>query len=227
MRIIKRLLFTLVVLSIVFCSGQVALALIGSQAGDDASFTVYPNAPGTKYEGPLTLYFTNKVEYIALSEGDHCVDAGSNCDLYIENCEPENYVCNQEQECEWVPPECKPRECEVFNDVCLEKKVTNEMYIFLRLKKGMSGWAFSGIASDVSVTQVGQQQAAVEDFVAGTVVPLIYGCTPGNCPPALLKSADKVAADDPSLSIEYGEIMINCCDAGSFWILDVVIAVQD
>lgn len=59
MRPIKQLLVVLFVLTMVFFTGQVAFALIGSQAGADGEggITVYPNASGTKYEGPLTIYY--------------------------------------------------------------------------------------------------------------------------------------------------------------------------
>ena len=59
MKSIKGLLFILLILICFFCVGQAAFALIGSQAGDAGGITVYPKAHGTRYEGPLTIYYTN------------------------------------------------------------------------------------------------------------------------------------------------------------------------
>lgn len=66
MRTFKRLLFIVLVLTMVFGFGQMALALVGSASGDTSSLMVYPNAPGTKYEGPLTLNFDDGGMYIFL-----------------------------------------------------------------------------------------------------------------------------------------------------------------
>ena len=59
MKSIKGLFFILLVLTFVFCAGQAAFALIGSQAGDAGGITVFPKAKGTQYDGPLTIYYTN------------------------------------------------------------------------------------------------------------------------------------------------------------------------
>ena len=55
----KRLFCVSFILTMVFCFSQTAFALVGSQAGagGEGGITVYPNAPGTKYEGPLTIYY--------------------------------------------------------------------------------------------------------------------------------------------------------------------------
>jgi hypothetical protein len=66
MKSIKGLFFILFALACVFCVGQAAFALIGSQAGESGGgIIVSPKAHGTRYEGPLTIYYTNPVqEYI-------------------------------------------------------------------------------------------------------------------------------------------------------------------
>jgi hypothetical protein len=55
--IVKRLVFIFLALVMVFAFGQSALALVGSQAGSSGGIIVYPSASGTKYEGPLTIYY--------------------------------------------------------------------------------------------------------------------------------------------------------------------------
>jgi hypothetical protein len=56
----KKLLLILLSTALVLCAAGVTFALVGSQAGDEGSgIQTNPNAPGTKYEGPLTLYFSD------------------------------------------------------------------------------------------------------------------------------------------------------------------------
>ena len=59
MKPIKELLIVLLAIAVVFVFGAPALAAFGSQGGATGAggIQVYPNAPGTKYEGPLTIYY--------------------------------------------------------------------------------------------------------------------------------------------------------------------------
>jgi hypothetical protein len=60
MRNIKSLLFIVLVLTMVFCSGQAAADALGSASGDTPCLQIVGNAAGTKYEGPLTLYYAGE-----------------------------------------------------------------------------------------------------------------------------------------------------------------------
>lgn len=59
MKRFKELLIVLLALAVVFAFGAPALAAFGSQGGATGAggIQVDPNAPGTKYEGPLTIYY--------------------------------------------------------------------------------------------------------------------------------------------------------------------------
>lgn len=59
MRSIKGLLFMLLAIAVVFTFGQPAWAAFGSQGGATGSggIVVDKDAPGTKYSGPLTIYY--------------------------------------------------------------------------------------------------------------------------------------------------------------------------
>ncbi len=207
MRTIKSLFFIVLVLTMVICSGQVALALVGSSSGDTPSLTVYPNAAGTKYEGTLTLYFTKKVEYVV---------PGSDENLKCE-------ILEDEGKCVFKDSEgiLSKTFCYLIDNVCHKKESTDLMYIFLRLRKGSTWYPFSGIAEGTVYTNISAQNAAVELFVEQNVIPVIYrGVDP--LPKALLKSVAQIVSDNESLTEGEG-----CCNEMEFVILDVVIAVQD
>ena len=61
MKPIKGLLIVLLAMAVVFTFGQSALAAFGSQggAGGEGGIEVVKDAPGTKYSGPLTIYYTS------------------------------------------------------------------------------------------------------------------------------------------------------------------------
>jgi hypothetical protein len=67
--IVKRIAFIFLTLFMVFAFGQSAMALVGSEPGTNGSggIVVNPNAPGTKYEGPLTIYYVPDPDHTGFS----------------------------------------------------------------------------------------------------------------------------------------------------------------
>lgn len=169
MKPIKKLLIILLALTMVFTFGQPAFAEFGSQGGSngEGGIQVDPNAKGTKYVGPLTIYYTK---------------------VYMDE---------------------YPYDLEGYT-----------LTFFLRLKRGSQLYAFSGTAGteeDPLPGDVVVLQDAIETFIRTEVIPRIYGCTFGNCPPAELKAYDLLADDDTS----------TCCNDMIYTIVDVTIAVRD
>ncbi|RLB88249.1 MAG: hypothetical protein DRH26_13960 [Deltaproteobacteria bacterium] len=183
MKIFKGLIFSLLMMAMVLSYAHEAVARGSAVApGAEPIIKVFPTAHGTKYSGPLTIYYIfDHIEQKTLINGD-VVDI----DYY-------------------------------------------SMHFFMRLRKGVNLYSFSGVAEETyEYTDTLGQMTATEDFIQDTVIPSIY-CNPLNppCtdPIALLKSIDMLVENNegeyPGCCRDYTGIPMK------FLITDVVIAVQD
>jgi hypothetical protein len=96
------------------------------------------------------------------------------------------------------------------------------MYYFLRLRKGNIKYSFSGVANgiDYRESNIPGQLDEIDNFLLTTVIKSLYDCEPeteGSCPDFALKSYKWDVNDDESLGTS--ELL--------FWIVDIVIGVQD
>ena len=101
------------------------------------------------------------------------------------------------------------------------------IYFFLRLKKGMNLYAFSGIAGLTDNGDIPQMQAKINAFVANTVIPILYHEYAPDYPEFWVKAVDNIAQDETA-ELDYPP----CCNdldglPMQISIMDVTIAVQD
>jgi hypothetical protein len=101
------------------------------------------------------------------------------------------------------------------------------MYFFLRLKKGMNLYAFSGIRGLTDKNSVSEMQTTIHAFIADTVIPILYHDYAPDFPEFWIKAVDNIAEDELPLPDEP-----YCCNAPNglpmqISIMDVTIAVQD